>query len=83
MTEMRQKTFRTQLERLINSCSMENGSNTPDFVLATFMAECLAAFDKATNRREEWCGRHPNLIGDVPAPEASSPQPIAVTPGSR
>lgn len=49
--------FKSELETLINRHSMENGSNTPDFILATFMAECLASFDLATRSREAWYSR--------------------------
>ena len=46
--------FRTKLAELINYESMENESNTPDFILAEYMADCLEAFDKAVNRRTDW-----------------------------
>lgn len=46
--------FRKELENLINRHCMENGSNTPDFILARYMAECLDAFDKAVKTRTEW-----------------------------
>lgn len=46
--------FRKQIEEAINRHSMENGSNTPDFILAAYLSDCLAAFDKATNRRSAW-----------------------------
>lgn len=49
--------FRYELELLINKHSIENGSNTPDFLLAEFLTDCLAAFDKTTNLREKWYGR--------------------------
>ncbi len=51
--------FRKAVEHAINCHSMENGSNTPDFVLAQYLAAWLAAFDKATNHREAWYGRVP------------------------
>ena len=50
-------TFEKELERLINKYSKENGSNTPDFILAKFMNGCLKAFDVAVKRRENWYGR--------------------------
>lgn len=46
--------LREAIERAINRFSAENGSNTPDFVLAEFLLDSLAAFDKATKRRDEW-----------------------------
>jgi len=33
---------------------MENASDTPDFILAQYLSDCLAAFDKAVRERERW-----------------------------
>ncbi len=44
------------LENLINEFSRESDSNTPDFILAEFMVNCLDAFELASNRREVWYG---------------------------
>lgn len=49
--------FRKELESLLNRQSMENRSNTPDFILAEYLADCLLAFDRATNQRERYYGR--------------------------
>jgi len=46
--------FRTDLEYLINSHSRETKSDTPDFVLARYLDDCLRAFDKAVNARTDW-----------------------------
>ena len=48
--------LRKKLEEAINSVSAESGSNTPDFILAEYLMDCIAAFDKATKRRESWYG---------------------------
>jgi hypothetical protein len=48
--------FSTALEILINSHSMENASDTPDFLLAAFLVETLQAWDRAVSRRSEWYG---------------------------
>lgn len=48
------KAFRKELEELINKHSRENGSNTPDFILAEFLVDCLAAWDKGVSRRNQW-----------------------------
>jgi hypothetical protein len=66
MTSM---SFRDELEYIINKYSMENGSGTPDFILANFMAQCLIAFDTATLARDKWYGQRlssqkPNLWGE-------------------
>ncbi len=49
--------FRKQLESLLNCANMENRSDTPDFILAQYMTDCLEAYDRAVNRREVWFGR--------------------------
>lgn len=49
--------FRKDLEDLINRHSQENGCNTPDFILADYLSNCLLAFDTAVNARERWYGR--------------------------
>lgn len=50
--------FRNALEAVINISSKENGSNTPDFILAEYLQDCLDAFDRAVNARSKWYGRH-------------------------
>ena len=49
--------FVGELQALINRNCVENGSGTPDFILAHYMSDCLTAFNAATNRREAWYGR--------------------------
>jgi hypothetical protein len=51
--------FRNQLEDLINVNSMENGSNTQDFVLADFLTTCLMAFDTAVTERTRLAEENP------------------------
>ena len=46
--------FKKDLERLINSHCKENVSNTPDFILAMFLNDCLTAFNTATQGRDMW-----------------------------
>lgn len=52
-----------ELENLLNQYSQENGSDTPDFILATYLINCLGTFNKAVNDREQWYGR---LTDDLP-----------------
>lgn len=52
-----------QVSFVINRFSVENGSDTPDFILADFMLDCLAALNKAVRRRSEWYGRACNGTG--------------------
>ena len=48
--------LKERIREAINCASAENGSDTPDFILAEYLTECLAAFDKATTARNAWYG---------------------------
>jgi hypothetical protein len=48
--------FEDELGRLLNRYSMENESNTPDFILAEYLMACLDAFNAASVSREKWYG---------------------------
>lgn len=50
-------TFKTELEHLINKHSKENKSNTPDFILADYMANCLDVYNRTILMREAWYGK--------------------------
>lgn len=50
-------TFVQDLEAVINRHSKENGSDTPDFILAQYLEGCLATFDTTMVARERWYGR--------------------------
>jgi len=49
--------FISELRDLLNKRSMENASNTPDFILAQYLTNCLRAWNQATQQRETWYGR--------------------------
>ena len=49
-------TFERELTKLINQFSKESDSNTPDFILAEYMNDCLTAFNRAVNTRALWYG---------------------------
>lgn len=55
-------TFRDLLSTLINAHSLENGSDTSDFILAEYLTDCLAAFDKAVRRRTEWYSSEEEVV---------------------
>jgi len=48
--------FKKELEQLINCHSLENESDTPDFILAEFMVDCMLSVNKMVKRRDEWYG---------------------------
>jgi hypothetical protein len=61
-----------EIRAAINRSSAENGSDTPDFILAEYLLGCLAAYDKAVTAREKWYGRE-RLAGFHPHPFRDSP----------
>lgn len=60
-------TLRDEIATVLNRASSENESGTPDFVLAEYLVDSLAAFDKATNIRDRWWGHDPKIGGVIPA----------------
>lgn len=56
--------FRQELEHLINRYSAENGSDTPDFLLAEYLVTQLHTWDQYVTRREQWYGRKPREACD-------------------
>lgn len=56
--------FERELTDIINKYSMENGSNTPDYILAGYITDCLVAFNRAIVSRAGWYGRldEPGLL---------------------
>jgi hypothetical protein len=49
--------FAVELGALINHHSLENGSNTPDFILADYLVKCLVSFNGTLVQRAHWYGR--------------------------
>jgi hypothetical protein len=46
-----------KLSDLVNRLSLENGSNTPDWILGQYLCSCLKAFDAAVQQRETYYNR--------------------------
>lgn len=61
--------FISELRELINKHSMENGSNTPDFILAQYLTNCLRVWNAAMTAREKWYGREPQPVEPPNAPD--------------
>lgn len=55
------ETLEKELTTLLNKHCVENDSNTPDFILAQYLMECLILFNRTIMKRSQWYGRH-----DVP-----------------
>lgn len=46
--------FVFELQNLINKYSRESDSNTPDFLLAEYLEDCLNAYNKIAFGKEKW-----------------------------
>ena len=57
-------TFREDISAVINIHSMENGSDTPDYILAEYLDDCLRAFDHAARARTEGTEAISTTTGD-------------------
>lgn len=68
-------TFQDELAALINKHSEENESNTPDFVLAGYLYDCLEAFNRATRDRSQWYGMADGIPATSPIAKASLDTP--------
>lgn len=53
--------FEKQIKGLINEHSIENASNTPDFILAGFLIGCLGVFNTTMQKRATWYDEKPSL----------------------
>lgn len=51
------KEFEKELKELINKHSIENHSDTPDWIIANFIVNCLANWTSSTKEREKYYGR--------------------------
>lgn len=52
-----QADLKQELTSLLNRYSLENGSDTPDFILAQYLLRCLETFNHTIRAREQWHGR--------------------------
>lgn len=59
------ESFDVELEQLINKHSMENWSNTPDFILAEYLRACLNAFNNAVVSRSDWYAPRDKSVRNV------------------
>ena len=70
---MAQQPFEDNLRDWINTYSKENGSDTPDFILADYLNRALFLLDSVINQREAWYGRNKTKS----EPPSKHPLPVA------
>lgn len=66
------------IQSAINKHSVERLSDTPDFILAQYLKDCLDAWNRATRAREKWSGRERKAITFLPGEEL--PPPVDESP---
>jgi hypothetical protein len=59
---MKREVVIAEFQETINRHSLENGSNTPDWILAEYLYDCLMTFNAALQARETWWGRGPTIV---------------------
>lgn len=57
--------FEQDLRDLINKRSMEQGSNTPDFILVKYLVGCLKIFDESINARDNYNNYEPEIPSET------------------
>jgi uncharacterized protein (DUF1778 family) len=55
-------TLEREIRDALNRASAENGSNTPDFILAQYLTASLNAFNDAVVARANWYGHEDGII---------------------
>jgi hypothetical protein len=79
--EARPQTFEGELEALINQYSIENESDTPDFILVAYIRGALTTFTEAVRHRDKWYGfntfntRKTDINTDEEADDCANPLP--------
>jgi hypothetical protein len=48
--------FESELQHLINRHSKENDSDTPDYILASYLIGCLENYNITVKARDKWYG---------------------------
>jgi hypothetical protein len=56
---MPKPSLKARIEELLNKESAENASNTPDWILAKYLFNCLQSYEIAVNERDSWYGIEP------------------------
>lgn len=51
-----------EFAEVINRNSIENWNNTPDFILAKYLIDCLKVFSDINRNREQWYGKALKII---------------------
>ena len=56
--------IKKDLSGILNKHSLENETNTPDFILAEYLLNCLLAFNSSFKQRTEWYSKTTPTTGN-------------------
>ncbi len=56
LTPEKRDQLKIEFEQSINRLSLENESDTPDFILASYLVTCFENFNLVTKARMAWYG---------------------------
>lgn len=73
--QARRYRLRKALAELLNKHSAENGSDTPDFILADHLMSCLDAWESSIIDRERWYGRGKHGLPQDVSPHSRPTEP--------
>lgn len=73
----RRSPFLLELTGLINRHSLENDSDTPDYILASYLLGCLEVFERTTEAREAWYGRKTTAANNFSQPPENPSDQVA------
>lgn len=66
--ELKELALENEIRSVLNRYSAENGSNTPDFILAQYLMGCLRIFNATIQKRTKWYEPDSVNSGDGPLP---------------
>jgi hypothetical protein len=72
--ESKENLFYNELKQLLNKYSRENRSDTPDFLLAEYLRDCLKVLENTIIMREIYYGRYWNREKNPIPPTDAPPQ---------
>lgn len=72
--------FIDDVTSLLNRYSCENASNTPDFILATYLLACLDAWNAGVTTRDAWYGFNQRILVDSTSSTVGSTGDLSSSP---
>ena len=59
--------LQSDIKNILNKHYAENESDTPDFILAEYLIQCLGSFNKSTVKRDKWyrVRLEPTKVGQI------------------